>query len=95
MTKTRKIKVTDALMELLSSQIEDACAYREAGDEYSTLYVKLADNEGRTVELTENERHDLWQVCDYIDECWEDDPQSRRVARRWRARVACQCDVRT
>lgn len=89
-----KIKVTSALTELLGSQIEDHCANSEIGEDHNTLYIKLAANEGNSIELTEDERRELWSVCDYIEECWIGYPEARRTAKRWRDRVATETDVR-
>jgi len=90
------IKVSEALLQLLWSQITDHCAYAEQGEDHSTLFTKLDKAKpGEVITLTAVERKDLWNVCDYIEECWDDDPQSRRLARRWRDRVACECDVRS
>ena len=96
MTTTKTIKVSEALLQLLWAQIETHCAEAEAGEDHSTLFVKLGSAKaGDTLTLTEAERKDLWNVCDYIDECWDDDPDYRRLARRWRDRVACECDARS
>jgi hypothetical protein len=90
-----KIKVTEALQALLSSQIETHCAEAELGNDHNTLYLKLNEaSAGKHISLTEDERAELWKVCDYIDECWEDYPQDRALARRWRARVETPSDKR-
>jgi hypothetical protein len=94
--KKYTIRVTDALQGLLWSQIETHCAAAETGDDHNTLYLKIADaGPGDRIHLTEAERRELWSVCDYIDECWDDNPADRRLARAWRDRIATPSDRRS